>query len=345
MNKQWISMHIFYSANPSKLLLNCIAPLIAELRDRGLVSRWFFIRYWMGGPHVRLRLLPAEGVTAEAVKNVAEPAIRSYLDNRPALFEMDPSLLKKHYRRMFEAEYGTEAYLARYGETGEMETYLSNSIHYIDYELEFERYGGAAGLDVAERHFEVSSDIVLDIMKETNVHVRGLAMGRGMQLMLQLLYTFLVDDESVCRFLTRYIELWQEIYEDRSNLYPYFDRKYNFVAQKIQRRVRSVKRQLEADRFVPGLEVELKWITHVREFKTELRALRASEGLLLPDHVQAERDAFNYLLSSYVHMTNNRLSVSIGEEVYMAYVLRRAIEDSAITVEHVEAVLMEASIG
>lgn len=345
MNKQWISIHVFYSANPSKLLLNCIAPLIADLRDKGLISRWFFIRYWMGGPHVRLRLLPAEGVTAQAVKDVAEPAIKSYLENRPALFEMDPALLKKHYRRMFEAEYGNEAYLARYGETGEMETYASNSIHHIEYELEYQRYGGEPGLDVAERHFEVSSDIVLHIMKETNVHARGLAMGRGMQLMLQMLYTFLVDDESVCRFLTRYIEMWQEIYEDRSNLYPYFDRKYSFIAQKIQRRVSEVKRHLEADHFVPGLEVELEWVTHLRELKAELRDLHSARRLTLPEHAQSERDAFTYLLTSYVHMTNNRLSVSIGEEVYMAYVLRRAIEESAAIAEAGAPVLMEATIG
>jgi hypothetical protein len=138
--------------------------------------------------------------------------------------------------------------------------------------------------------------------------------------------------------------MWQEIYEDRSNLYPYFDRKYSFVAQKIQRRVHDVKRRLEADHFVPGLEVELEWVTHLRELKTELRALHSARRLTLPDHAQSEREAFTYLLASYVHMTNNRLSVSIGEEVYMAYVLRRAIQESA-TSETGAAVLMEAAIG
>ena len=272
MSKQWVSMHIFYSANPSRLLVNCIAPLVADLRAQQLISRWFFIRYWMGGPHVRLRLLPAEGVSEQTVKTAAETAIQGYLTRRPALFEMDPKLLKKHYRKMFEAEYGREAFLARYGEDGEVETYQSNTIHYIDYEAEYQRYAGPLGLDISERHFEVSSDIVLRITEETNVHARSIAMGRGIQLMLQLLYTLLADDESVCAFLSRYIEMWQEIYDDRSNLYPFFERKYALIAPRLRSRVVEIKRQLKADDFVSGLEVEEQWVTHARALKTELSA-------------------------------------------------------------------------
>ena len=53
----------------------------------------------------------------------------------------------------------------------------------------------------------------------------------------------------------------------------------------------------------------------------------AARQLELPDYAKSEREAFGYLLMGYIHMTNNRLSVSIGEEVYMAYVLRRAIQE------------------
>jgi hypothetical protein len=337
-------MHVFYSANPSRLLVNCIAPLVADLQAQQLISRWFFIRYWMGGPHVRLRLLPAEGVSEQTVKAAAEAAIQAYLQRRPALFEMDPNLLKKHYRRMFEAEYGREAFLARYGEDGEVETYQSNTIHYIAYEAEYQRYAGPLGLDISERHFEVSSDIVLRITEETNVHARSIAMGRGIQLMLQMLYTFLEDDESVCAFLSRYIEMWQEIYDDRSNLYPFFDRKYALIAPRMRGRVAEIKRQLAAADVVSGLEIERQWITHARTLKAELGAAYATQQLELPDYVKSEREAFAYLLMSYIHMTNNRLSVSIGEEVYMAYVLRRAIEELRADAT-AEADVLEAQVA
>ena len=90
MVKNWISLHVFYYGDQNDLIVNCVAPLIAELRSQKLVQCSFFIRYWMEGSHVRLRLLPAAGVDEEKIKGIAEQAITIYLRRRPALFEPDP---------------------------------------------------------------------------------------------------------------------------------------------------------------------------------------------------------------------------------------------------------------
>src|SRR5690242_11628145 len=108
MTNNWISMHIFYASNPNPLLTEAVAPLIDELKQQRLIQHYFFIRYWQEGPHIRLRLLPTEGVEAETVTRKAEENISAYLQRRPALYNADNDYAKALYKDMFLTEYGEE---------------------------------------------------------------------------------------------------------------------------------------------------------------------------------------------------------------------------------------------
>ena len=327
MSKPWISVHIFYSSNGNPLLAECVAPLVAKLRERGLISRYFFIRYWLGGPHVRLRLLPAEGVAGAQVKEVVEADISAFLARRPALYEIDRSALAPLYRNMYEAEYGAEEFAARFGEGGELPFYENNTFHYIDYEPEYDRYGGEAGVDLAERHFEVSSDIVLRLVRETNMHVRGIVMGHSVQMMLQMCYAFLGDEERIASFLERYMEFWQTSYAQNSQkLYPGFDRKYGHMAAKLRTRVEEVRRLNRGDDPTAGTDGERRWLAHMKEVRAEALRLATEERLQLRGEIDDPEIALVILLSGYLHMTNNRLGVSILDEIYLSYLVARALE-------------------
>ena len=65
MNSDWISLHIHRRGGMDHLLMGGVSPLIEHLRREGVLARWFFLRYWDGGPHLRLRLLPNSGHNAE----------------------------------------------------------------------------------------------------------------------------------------------------------------------------------------------------------------------------------------------------------------------------------------
>ena len=63
--KPWLSMHLhfrgqMFGAAADQVLLQDVAPWLDSWRDEGLVGRFFFIRYELGGPHIRLRILPRE---------------------------------------------------------------------------------------------------------------------------------------------------------------------------------------------------------------------------------------------------------------------------------------------
>ena len=76
----------------SPLLLQCVGPLVDELDADGLLAGYFFINYWLEGPHVRLRLRPA---TPAAERRGAAPRRGggdAFLRSRPALYNVEHRL-------------------------------------------------------------------------------------------------------------------------------------------------------------------------------------------------------------------------------------------------------------
>ncbi|WP_104129684.1 thiopeptide-type bacteriocin biosynthesis protein [Cryobacterium sp. N21] len=52
----WKSIHIRCDADTDELLTGVIRPLMQDAQSSGDVARWFFLRYWEEGPHVRIRI-------------------------------------------------------------------------------------------------------------------------------------------------------------------------------------------------------------------------------------------------------------------------------------------------
>src|SRR5690606_19224231 len=95
------------------------------------------------------------------------------------------------HKQMFLAEYGEEAWNEKYGADGVMPFRDNNSYHYIEYEPEYDRYGGPHGVELAEWHFEKSSDIILRILRDINVRVRDILIRISRQLFLAVCYVFM----------------------------------------------------------------------------------------------------------------------------------------------------------
>jgi hypothetical protein len=152
-DRAWVSAHVFYSDPLDPLLRKAIRPLVTELAGSGLVDGWFFLRYWEGGPHVRLRLRPTgdPGPVREAVK----VHCGLYLSEHPATTPVAPD------------GYATAAAaMARYEHRDEPPEPLreTNSVAFIDYRPEHDRYGSGPALAAVERHFVESSTIALALV-------------------------------------------------------------------------------------------------------------------------------------------------------------------------------------
>jgi hypothetical protein len=336
--RNWLSIHIFYASNANPMLLEALEPLANDLRERGLIQHYFFIRYFQEGPHIRLRLLLKEGVMEEEVKREAEEAINAYLKRRPAFYRADNDRAQSFYKDMYITEYGQEKWNETYGVDGKMPVRANNSLHYIAYEAEYDRYGGPEGIEIAEWHFEKSSEIVMMLIRTTNLHMRSILLGLSIQLALPLCFGFLQDEQHVIQFLASYEHFWLDNYHKGRRgpeLAIDFEKKFMKISANLQRRLAEIQNYAVQGEMHTLTLVERKWIEHIRELRERIDALVADRKLVfqgrdgqeepyIPDHPLI---AYNILLSSYIHMTNNRLGVTITDEVYLAYLMRRALEE------------------
>jgi len=333
--EDWVALHIFYSSNSNPLLADLVTPLVAELRAEGLIDRWFFLRYWMEGPHIRFRLLPSSPDARDTVRIRAEEAITAYLKQRPALYRMDPDLLGGMYKEMFLLEYTEQEWEERYGPEG-MPLRETNAVAQFPYEPEYVKYGGPAGVRIAERHFEASSDLVVSLVAGTNIHVRTVMFGLAIQLMTVMTTVFTDSRQDRIAFLEGYQKVWEGTFiQADSATRDGFDRNYADMGERLLRRVRDIESAVEARDHGRLTGFLRDWADHCVTLRDEIREAVERRELWFPTtYGAAERlpvtdpqVAFRYLLVPYVHMTNNRLGVSIVEEVYLSHLLARALDE------------------
>jgi thiopeptide-type bacteriocin biosynthesis protein len=139
---RWTSLHVFIHdfARLDGFLCECLAALPVPF-----LADCFFVRYWLGGPHVRIRF---QGDGTEL-----EERARDWLARHPFASELEPD---SYYQR-FAADLHTEPRRYWHG---------NGELHYIPYEPEAARYGGAAGVAVCERFFVEDSNAVLRLLRD-----------------------------------------------------------------------------------------------------------------------------------------------------------------------------------
>jgi hypothetical protein len=344
---EWQPLHIFYAANPQPLLVSCVRPLIASLREDGLLAGHFFLNYWLEGPHVRLRLRPSSREATDEVRRRAQEAVDAFLRARPALYEVDTGFLNEFYNALFDIEFPAGDRGAFMGEDGRMNLRPNNSRSWEPYAPEYTKYGGPAGVDLAEWHFEHSSDLVLDAFSTMNLHLRTVLLGTSAQLMMVMLSCFLPDARKQADYLDQYYEFWHKAFPGTGFIgSKEYDRNYAQTAPGLRRRYREIRQAVAAmraavdgeaaggeDRPV-GLPAFLHgWSRHCLELRDRVVAAAGGGRLVFAspqDSAEPTTDlavVLPTLLSPYMHMTNNRLHVTIRDEAYLAHVLGRVLRE------------------
>jgi Lantibiotic biosynthesis dehydratase C-term len=138
----WRSYHIFYHGDRDAAILELIQPLLHDLLWTGQVDRFFFVRYDVGGPHLRLRLR----LTASASDPVTEALVEShcsrFFQNSPSPSSATSEQIRRVNRMVLRLDPGA----------GVDETYSNHSWRRFPLLFEVERYGG-------NRNFTYSLDL------------------------------------------------------------------------------------------------------------------------------------------------------------------------------------------
>ncbi|WP_327288179.1 lantibiotic dehydratase C-terminal domain-containing protein [Streptomyces sp. NBC_01198] len=330
----WLAFHVFYAASPRPFLLRCVRPLVAELTGEGLLSGWFFINYWLEGPHIRLRLRPAAPAAGPEVAARASRAIEAFLAERPALYEVKGGFLADLYNTLFELEFPGGERNGLVDADGRMRLRPNNTFSPEPYEPEYGKYGGQAGIELAEWHFQRSSELVSGALGTMNLHLRTVLLGVAAQLMMTMSGCLLREETALLEFLDRYHQFWNSAFSTTNyTAQDGYDRAYGTMESLPARfqHIRAAVAESAPERlpsFLAG------WAEHCLSLRDKVVAL-ARGGDLVFRSWDGTRDlpvtdpgqALPMLLSPYMHMTNNRLSVTVRDEAFLSYVLARALRE------------------
>lgn len=148
MDGEWLSLHVWYhdATAHDSLTLGLVKPLFQALHEQNAILKGFFIRYFDGGPHIRIRV-EASPVQKTFAEQFLKTETQRYLADNPS-------------------QPGNDSVL--WGKAG-TPTEPDNTYRFIPYEPEVERYGGTAGIRVAENFFAVSSSTALSVLQRASV--------------------------------------------------------------------------------------------------------------------------------------------------------------------------------
>jgi hypothetical protein len=142
---RWRAFHLFYHGPLALVLQHFVQPAVGRLLTDGLIDSFFFIRYPLGGPHVRLRIHPRAGAGEAAARLAADAA--DFLARWPSTRSLDPEAIRRQ----------NQSILATAPEENDDAVYPDNSFLAFPFIPEMERYGGPELLAGSLDFFALSS--------------------------------------------------------------------------------------------------------------------------------------------------------------------------------------------
>lgn len=308
--RDWLALHIFYHnvMKQDAFLNECLIPAIRTLQAEGHCQDWFFLRYWEGGTHVRVRFLNPSAAVEEKIREAAT----AFMAAHPP-----------------EQELTREAYYENHtfdGEPVDVETlpwYPNGSVVQLPYEPEYKRYGGRHAMALGEEVFRISSDTAAAVIAATPGEYQK-RMSMAMDLMILMARCLGVEADMMAPYFNRYSLYWQR-----------FTPQPEDVRAKIKE---SFERQSE--QLVPRFKTLLQFVNSAddfpiyREFVNQLLDVRrrleelAEQGLLESPYDEEPVDsamrtvyAITGIAFSHLHMTNNRLGLTPVYEHYLGYMV------------------------
>jgi hypothetical protein len=292
----WRAYHIFYHADRDRLLDGLVRPLVAALLAEGEIRAFYFIRYNLGGPHVRLRVKPVRGRAARVDDRVRAAAAD--------FFARSPSGQSVAGEAILRQNRGIVATDPNAGGAADA-LFPDNSVVELPAFFEVERYGGPALLRHSLEYFEASSVEALGFVAGREGRSAGQRLSAAGRLCVRQAWAFARDGAE-----------FAELLGYASRLFP-----GELMARFAERGDEAFGRQ-------PGAYVGL-----VRD---ELESLApgapglAGAALRLAWRTRHSDAGTRWVIAaSQLHMTANRLGLLNPEELYLGQILARASLDLA----------------
>jgi thiopeptide-type bacteriocin biosynthesis protein len=295
----WLCWHLYYHANQDDILIAGVRPLVESLYEQRLIKRFFFLRYWDGGPHLRLRFQTARTGEAKDVAALIERALQRAIDAYPSTAAIDALTYARMSSHLGAAEGAAPEPLTE-----------DNTLVRRAYRPEQEKYGRDAAMTCAEQIFSASSTAALAaVARRPDKRAR---LGAGLLAMLSGLRALRYDVATAGRFLERYADFWGSYARTvQGDAIRHGDVAVAPPFQAIARAILDEGRVPE--RLRPWAE-----------------ALAAAQSAIerVDGPIGAER--LGFLATNYFHTHNNRLGLLTLDEAYLGRIGGACLPEPAL---------------
>lgn len=288
----WIAFH-FYYFDPEKqglLLGELVRPLVIEFLRSGLIGSFFIVRLGLGGPHIRLRLLPSSKKASDDIRDrIAEEAERFFEDHPSPQPFSDEEIRKS-----------TEMILRSDPNESDSALYSNNTWTEKPFQPETDRYGGADLLPYSLDLFAWSSASSLGLFRD---HVQLAETSRLMSLAFRELTSYVLGFSRDASDIERLVQYPTTRWETVDRLAQKGDSVFN--KQKTQF-LKLFKKEAKG-----AFESGAEWSNF-----GSTRQLRSQIG---------ETQYRSRILRSHLHMLSNRLGLNQAYEIYVSRLLWRTV--------------------
>ena len=291
----WRALHVHRYGDQDGFLVDGLAPALAPLRDRGVLQLWFFLRYWQGGPHIRVRLHLDPARADSALIEVAG-RLRDWLAAAPcsAMFDAE------------EFQRDAQPTLAALEDEAANTVYPPDTVREAPYRPEFAKYGGPRGVAIAEKFFDRSSAVVLAALPRVDGS-SSRRLGAGFSGMVRGLGAVGLSPAELAAFFAHYCMLWSPYVFDQ-----FLDTWPELLA--VHRPTLLAHTGAVLDRTDPAQD---PFAAAVRDAVAAAAEVLPEVTLLGPDAPPRRRR--QALLASYLHTHNNRMGLTPGHEAFLGY--------------------------
>ncbi|GGF44465.1 lantibiotic dehydratase C-terminal domain-containing protein [Echinicola rosea] len=312
----WLSAHLYHEGDLRIFLLDGIRQFLERDSGKLCFRNYFFIRYWERGSHIRLRIPCFDRLEVNKIGSELAHYFHNYFQDHPSQRGIG---------------YDIKSY------PGWQDWYPNDSVQFIPYIPETDRYGGKVAIRISERQFFYSSRAVMTVLPDLKSYDQ--LIGTAIQFHVSLVHASGMERSDVPIFFGKIYEDW---------FYAAF-KLHDKTEAKVKDRVEAemiFKREFQAQRsaIIPFIkafwnllddpqEIESEWVVPwmegMKEVILDLEIARKLPSWSFPGTAASSphstsRQGLWPVLESYVHMTNNRLGILNRDEPLIAYFIKES---------------------
>jgi hypothetical protein len=289
--EDWVSMHIFYhTGDRSELAIKLIRPILAHLLNTGSIHLFFFVRYSLGGPHIRLRLLPRAGKRTP-VRDFIQQTANQFLAANPSPQPLPEEEIRKQNLRFLNQDPNEH----------DDAVYPDNCCVEVPFRPETMRYGGPSLLAQSILFFCLSSSRALKLLCDAPANQPAEWLGTAMRLLRRFALGF-----SKCpQELLTLVEVPQVANAD--------------MTARIAARADRIFEQ-GRNSFLNSVRRDLEQLCLTGQSCNDFEIA----ACLSRELCAAAESTKHRILRSHLHMTANRLGLRNSDEIYLMRILERS---------------------